>query len=337
MAAAELRVGIIGLGRMGWLHAEHLSGAIRGARLVAAAVDEAHRKLLEKAGGAPWPLVTGAEALIADPAIDAIVIVSPTSAHHEHIIMAAERGKAIFAEKPLADSVDHALAAAEAVRRAGVPFQIGFQRRFDPGYARAKALIDEGAIGTPEMFRGLTCDRMPPVDYLRTSGGLFWDLGIHDFDAARFLMEDEITSVHATGSILIEPELASFDDVDHGIVLLRFQRGGLGVVQNAWRAPYGYDIRAEVHGSLGKVVTDLDERVPTRLYTERGGQWDRHFLFVERFREAYRLELQAFVDAVLADQAPSPGIGDAYQAVLVSDAATRSRRDGSWIDISPPA
>jgi len=330
---AELRVGIIGLGRMGWLHAEHLSGAIRGARLVKAAVDESHRKLLEAAGGVPWPLVTDVEELIADPSIDAIVVVSPTSAHHEHITLAARHGKAIFAEKPLADSVERARATVEAVTSAGVPFQIGFQRRFDPGYARAKALIEEGAIGTPEMFRGLTCDRMPPVDYLRTSGGLFWDLGIHDFDAARFLMGDEITAVHAVGSIIIEPELATFDDVDHGIVTLRFRRGGLGVIQNAWRAPYGYDIRAEVHGPLGKVITDLDERVPTRLYTESGARWERHFLFVERFREAYRIELQAFVDAVLSDQAPAPGITDAFQAVLISDAATRSRREGRWIEI----
>jgi myo-inositol 2-dehydrogenase/D-chiro-inositol 1-dehydrogenase len=175
---------------------------------------------------------------------------------------------------------------------------------------------------------------MPPVDYLRTSGGLFWDLGIHDFDAARFLMGDDVAAVQATGAIVIEPRLAEFDDVDHGIVTLRFRRGGLGVVQNAWRAPYGYDIRAEVHGARGKVVTDLDERVPTRLYTPTGFSAERHFLFVERFREAYRIELQAFVDAVQACREPSPGIADAYQAVLISDAATRSRREGRWVELA---
>ncbi|MEA2595042.1 MAG: myo-inositol 2-dehydrogenase / D-chiro-inositol 1-dehydrogenase [Thermomicrobiales bacterium] len=330
---AELGVGIIGLGRMGWLHAEHLHGTIRGARLIAAAVDDAHRRQLEASGDVPCPLVADVDALVADPRIDAVVVVSPTSLHHEHIQLAAANGKAIFAEKPLADSVERARETAAAVQRAGVPFQIGFQRRFDPGYARARQLIDAGEIGTVEMFRGLTCDRMPPVSYLRTSGGLFWDLGIHDFDAARFLMKDDVVDVTAAGSILIEPDLAEFDDVDHGVVVLRFRRGGIGVVQNAWRAPYGYDIRAEVHGSIGKVVTDLDERVPTRLYGPAGFTSERHFLFVERFAEAYRLELQAFVDAVIAGRAPTPGIDDALQAVLISDAATRSRQIGASVAI----
>jgi myo-inositol 2-dehydrogenase / D-chiro-inositol 1-dehydrogenase len=334
---AELRVGIIGLGRMGWLHAEHLSGVIRRARIVAAAVDEAHRRQLEASSSAPCPLVADVGALVSDPAVDAIVVVSPTSLHHDHIQLTASHGKAIFAEKPIADSVERARQTVEAVRRAGVPFQIGFQRRFDPGYARARELIESGAIGDVEMFRGLTCDTIPPVSYLRTSGGLFWDLGIHDFDAGRFLMGDDVVEVDASGTILVEPELADFDDVDHGVVVLRFRRGGIGVVQNAWRAPYGYDIRAEVHGSLGKIVTDLDERVPTRLYGPSGFGAERHFLFVERFGEAYRLELQAFVDAVRGGTPPSPDLDDALQAVLIADAATKSRREGRRVEVSPDA
>jgi myo-inositol 2-dehydrogenase/D-chiro-inositol 1-dehydrogenase len=330
---ADLRVGVIGLGRMGWLHAEQIAGAVRGATLVAAAVDPVHKQQLEADGSAPCPLVADAGALIADPAIDAVIVVSPTNAHREHIGQAALAGKAVFAEKPVAGSVEDSLAVAETVGRTGIPFQIGFQRRFDPGYARARELIAAGAIGEPEMFRGLTCDVIPPVDYLRTSGGLFWDLGIHDFDAARFLMGDEIVAVFAIGAIKIEPRLAEFDDVDHGIVTLRFKNGGLGVVQNAWRAPYGYDIRGEVHGSLGKVVADLDAREPAALYTDRSFSFRRHHLFVERFEEAYRAELQAFVDAVRAGVAPSPGIDDAVQAVLISDAATRSRRENCWVEV----
>ena len=333
MAVADLRVGVIGLGRMGWLHAEQVSGAVRGATLVAAAVDPEHKRQLEADGSAPCPLVEDAEALISDPDIDAIFIVSPTNAHREHIERAAEMGKAVFAEKPLAGSVEDSLAVAETVRRTGIPFQIGFQRRFDPGYARAKDLIAAGAIGEPEMFRGISCDVIPPVEYLRTSGGLFWDLGIHDFDAARFLMGDEIVAVLATGAIKVEPRLAEFDDVDHGVVTLRFKNGGLGVVQNAWRAPYGYDIRGEVHGSRGKIVTELDAREPAALYTDHAFSFRRHHLFVERFEEAYRLELQAFVDSVRAGNDPSPGVDDALQAVLISDAATRSRRENRWVEI----
>jgi len=203
----------------------------------------------------------------------------------------------------------------------------------DPAQTSGGEDADAGAIGDVEMFRGISCDVIPPVEYLRTSGGLFWDLGIHDFDAARFLMGDEIVSVYATGAIKVEPRLAEFDDVDHGIVTLRFRNGGLGVVQNAWRAPYGYDIRGEVHGSLGKVVTELDAREPAALYTDRSFTFRRHHLFVERFEEAYRAELQAFVDSLRLGHAPSPGIDDALRAVLISDAATTSRRENRWVDI----
>lgn len=332
---ADLRVGIIGLGRMGQLHAEQLAGAVRGATLVAAAVDPEHKRRLEADGSAPCPLAESAGTLIDDPNLDAIVIVSPTNAHREHIERAARAGKAIFAEKPVAGSVEDAFAVARVVNETGIPFQIGFQRRFDPGYARAKELIAGGAIGEVEMFRGLSFDTIPPVEYLCTSGGLFWDLGIHDFDAARFLMGQEIVSVFAAGSILVEPRLAEFDDVDHGVVTLKFANGALGVVQNGWRAPYGYDIRAEVHGSRGKIVTDLEAREPTALYSDHAFLFRRHHLFVERFEQAYRAELQAFVDAIHAGTPPTPGITDAVQAVLVSDAATRARREQRWIDISP--
>jgi myo-inositol 2-dehydrogenase/D-chiro-inositol 1-dehydrogenase len=328
---AEIGVGIIGLGRIGWLHAAHLRGAVPGARLVAAAVDPEHRRRLLKTGEAPCPLVHDVAELVAHPDVDAVVIASSSNVHHEHIALAAAAGKAIFAEKPIADSVAKAEGAAATVEAAGVPFQIGFQRRFDPGYARAKTLIAEGAIGAVEMFRGLTCDRIPPVEYLRTSGGLFWDLGIHDFDAARFLMGDEIEAVHAVGAIKVEPALAEFDDVDYGIVTLHFRSGALGVVQCAWRAPYGYDIRAEVHGSLGKIVTEVDEKTPTRLYSDRRASFERHDQFVERFRDAYRLELQAFVDALRAGTRPTPDATDGLRALLVSNAATSSRREGGWV------
>ncbi|HLZ09929.1 MAG TPA: Gfo/Idh/MocA family oxidoreductase, partial [Chloroflexota bacterium] len=250
---------------------------------------------------------------------------------------AAAAGKPVFAEKPLADTAEKARGAVDAVEQAGIQFQIGFQRRFDPGYARARELVDAGAVGIPELFRGVTSDYMPPVSYLRTSGGLFWDLGVHDFDAARFLMGDEIAAVNAAGAIRIEPALAEFDDVDYGIVTLRFRHGALGVVQNSWRAPWGYEIRAEVIGSQGKVVTELDEKVPTRLYTERGFIGERHHQFLERFRDAYRLELQAFVDFLQTGEKPSPDARDGLRALLVSDAATRSRRENRWITIDEMA
>ncbi|MBA2519468.1 MAG: inositol 2-dehydrogenase [Chloroflexia bacterium] len=325
--------GIVGLGRIGWLHAEHIAGAVPGARLVAAAVDEAQRRELEASGRAPCPLVADVADLVARPDVEAVIVASPSSLHHDHIIEVARAGKPVFAEKPIADSVEAARAVVAAVERSGVPFQIGFQRRYDPGYVRARELIAAGAIGEVEMFRGITCDRIPPVDFLRTSGGLFWDLAIHDFDATRFLTGDEIEAVHATGAIKVEPRLAEFDDIDHGIVTLRFQSGALGVVQACWRAPAGYDIRAEVHGSRGKVVAEVDEKFPARLYDERGLVAARHDQFTERFREAYRDELQGFVAALRRGSAPTPNLTDALRAVEIADAATRSRRQGGWVTV----
>lgn len=330
---AELGFGVIGLGRMGALHAELLASQVAGARLMAAAVDPEHRMVLEAAGSAPCPLVDDVDALLSMPGVDGVAVVSPASLHHDHIGRVAAAGKAVFAEKPIADSVEAARATANAVEAAGVPFQIGFQRRFDPGYARAHELVAAGAIGSIEMFRGISCDVMPPLAFLRTSAGLFWDLGIHDFDAARFLTGDEVAAVFAVGAILIEPRLAEFDDVDHGIATMRFANGALGVVQCCWRAPSGYDIRAEVHGARGKVVTEVDEKFPTRLYADLRLTVERHDKFVERFRDAYRAELQAFVDAVRADREPSPGLTDALRAVEIADAATRSRREGRWIEL----
>jgi len=334
---ADIGFGIIGLGRIGSLHADHLSGSIRGARLIAAAVDSEDRSRILASATAPCPLVANIDELISHPEIGAVVVASPSSLHHQHIAQVAASGLAIFSEKPLADSVAGGQLAAEAVERAGVPFQIGFQRRFDPGYVRARELIAAGAIGDVEMFRGITCDRIPPVDFLRTSGGLFWDLAIHDFDAARFLTGDEIEAVHAVGTVKVEPALRDFDDIDYGIVTLRFRGGALGVVQTSWRAPYGYDIRAEVHGSDGKIITEVDEKVPLHLYDARGLVVARHDQFVERFRLAYLAELQAFVDCLHTATPPSPGVWDGLAALNISDAATRSRRQERWINIDTHA
>lgn len=328
---AAIRVGIIGLGRMGALHASNLAGRIRGAELVAAAVDEAHKAVLDRTGEAPCEVLGDAGTLIARPDIDAIVIASPSSLHAEHIGLAIAARKPVFCEKPLCGSLNDARSTAQNVRAAGIPFQIAFQRRFDPAYARARQLIEDGQIGAPEMFRGISADRIPPVSYLRTSGGLFIDLGIHDIDAARFLMGDEIVAVAAVGSVLVEPELATFDDYDYGVMSLRFHSGALGVIQNAWRAPYGYDIRAEVHGSEGKVIAELDADAPATLYRHGRKAQSRYTEFTERFAEAYSAELQAFVDCLQNDVAPTPTVDDGLIAMKVAHAATDSARgDGAW-------
>jgi myo-inositol 2-dehydrogenase/D-chiro-inositol 1-dehydrogenase len=326
--------GVVGLGRIGAFHADTLHHHVSGAHLVAAAVDPEHRRALEAAGTAPCDLEVDVAALLTRSDVDAILIASPAVAHHEHIVMAAASGKPIFSEKPLADTVPKAEEAARAATIAGVPFQIGFQRRYDPSYARARELIAAGAIGDVEMFRGMSCDRLGPIEFLRTSGGIFLDLASHDFDAARFLTGEEVVAVYAVGAVLVEPQLAAFDDVDYAVILLRFANGALGVVQESWRAPYGYDIRAEVHGSLGKVIAEVDEKYPTVLYDRRGRVSERHDQFVERFSGAYRAELQAFVDALHAGRAPTPGIDDALEAMRIAAAARKSHLENRWVTVA---
>lgn len=334
MSSASIGFGIIGLGRIGAFHAETLKSQTPGAHLVAAAVDPDHYAVLMHEGRAPCELLDNVELLVARDDVEAIVVASPASLHQQHIALAAAAGKPIFSEKPLAVDVAAGEAAMAAVKSAGIPFQIGFQRRYDPSYARAHELIAGGAIGDIEMFRGMSCDRLGPIEFLKTSGGLFLDLASHDFDAARFLTGQEIIEVHAVGSVLVEPELATFDDVDYGIVLLRFANGALGVVQASWRAPYGYDIRAEVHGSSGKVVAEVDEKHPAMLYDRRGKVSERHDQFLQRFREAYRLEIQAFVGALHNGMTPSPSVDDAMAALRIADAATRSRKLGDWVRVA---
>jgi myo-inositol 2-dehydrogenase / D-chiro-inositol 1-dehydrogenase len=333
MSVASIGFGVIGLGRIGAFHANTLRGHITGAHLVAAAVDPEHRRSLLETETPPCDLEESVETLLERGDVEAVLVASPAVVHDEHIALAAAAGKPIFSEKPLADTVAKAEAAACAVTDSGVPFQIGFQRRYDRSYARAHALIRDGAIGDIEMFRGITCDRMGPIEFLRTSGGIFMDLASHDFDAARFLIGEEIVEVFAIGAVLIEPELQTFDDVDHAVVLLRFANGALGVVQESWRAPYGYDIRAEVHGTKGKVIAEVDEKYPTTLYDARGKVSERHDQFIERFSDAYRDELQAFVTALHTGTSPTPGIEDGLQAVRVAAAATKSRRTGRWVAI----
>lgn len=328
---AAIRFGVIGLGRMGALHASNLAGHIAGASLVAAAVDAQHKAQLDRSGGAPCEVTSDVAALVARPDIDAVVIASPSSLHAEHIALAIDHRKPVFCEKPLCDTLTAARETAQAVASSGIPFQIAFQRRFDPSYANAEALIRAGQIGQPEMFRGISADRIPPVSYLRTSGGLFIDLGIHDIDAARFLMGDEIVAVAAIGAVQVEPELRTFNDYDYGVISLRFQQGGIGIIQNAWRAPYGYDIRAEVHGSEGKVIAELDAESPTVLYRAGRKEQARHIEFTERFAAAYAAELQAFADCLQRDQAPSPTVWDGLAAIEVAHAATESaHKDGQW-------
>lgn len=333
--ADRLGVALLGAGRMGRTHAEGLP-SIPGVRMVAVAdpIEQA-RESARAASGALRGYADPAEA-IADPEVAAVIVATPTPTHATLVREAVQAGKAVFCEKPVADSVEGAAALLASVRASGVPFQIGFQRRFDPGYAAARASIEAGAVGTIDQFRSVGRDPAPPpLDYLRASGGIFFDQALHEFDIARFLV-GEVVEVSAWGAVRVAPEIGEMGDADTTVTVLRFESGALGVIENSRRAVYGYDIRTEIFGSAGKLVVDAVPKTPVWHYGERGVSADHYVFFTDRFREAAREEMRAFVASVLEGRAPSPGIEDALRAMRIAQAATDSfrRREPATVEVN---
>jgi inositol 2-dehydrogenase len=330
----ELKVGLAGVGRMGRVYAQNLAQRVPNARLTAVA--DHHPDLVKSVAeefGIPR-VYTSHEELVADRNIDAIVIVTSTSTHKDVIIAAAAAGKAIFCEKPLALSLTDAEEALRAVERAGVFFQMAFQRRFDSGYRGARKKIEEGAIGDPVVITSTSRDPFrPPLEYCdpKASGGLIADMGVHDFDIARMFM-GEVKTVYATGGALAYPEMKTVGDIDNAIVNLAFDSGKLGVVHLSRNAVFGYDIRAEVWGTKGSIQIGYFRETPILVMTEQGVTHDVVPYFMQRFEGAYLAQIRDFVDNVLAGGKPSITGADAIAAMRISIAATRSLVEGRPVD-----
>ncbi len=322
-----LRVGVIGLGRMGRVHAANLA-ALPEVELVVAS---RRGDVAEEVGtrlGARW--VHGYQAAF-EADLDAVVIATATNEHVDQIIEAARRGYAIFTEKPIALDLESTDRALEAVEEAGVPFMVGFMRRFDPPYVRAKQLIAEGVIGRPVTFKAVSRDPRWPAhedDHPSASGGFFMDIGVHDYDLARWLMGSEVRQVHAIGGALVYPELAAMGDIDNGLVNLVFENGALGNIEMSRNARYGYDIRTEVLGDEGALWIGSPQQTPLKVLTPSGVTHDVYPWYPERFEEAYRREMMAFVAGVLAGRPLSPSGEDGRRAVEIALAVGQSYRTG---------
>jgi scyllo-inositol 2-dehydrogenase (NAD+) len=321
---ARINIGVIGLGRMGQLYAHFLATQVPGAHLFAVSeVDEPARARFA-AGYDVSRIFADPFELLNLPELEAVVIATPTSTHHDLVMAAAQAGKAIFCEKPLAlDPVEN-VAMIEATEKAGVPLQVGFMRRFDAGYQRAKMLIDEGRIGAPVTFKSLSRDPFcPPKNYLdpQKNGGLLVDMGIHDFDLARWLMGGEIQRVSGEGTTLVCEDLKAVRDFDNAVVVLRFVNGALGHVEASRNAFYGYDIRTEVLGSEGALMIGAQQHTPVLLLTRSGAQHDTMPYLMERFGDAYREQLRHFVECLQTGRAPSVGGREALAALKIAIAA----------------
>ena len=326
-ATATLGVGVIGVGRIGRMHADLLSRQVPGARL--AAVHDADPSAARSVDA---PAFDAVEDLLGE--VDAVAICSSTETHADLIVAAARAGRAIFCEKPISlelAEVDRALA---AVEDAGVPFQIGFNRRFDPAHAAVREAVARGDVGEPQLVRISSRDPEPPsTEYVRTSGGIFLDMTIHDFDMARFVTGSEVVEVFARGAVHID-SFGEADDVDTALVTLVHENGCLTAIDNSRRAVYGFDQRVEVFGSRGMAASENPHAHSAVVRTADGTRKSPlpHF-FLERYVPSYLREWDAFVEAVRTGTAPPVSGRDARAPLVIGLAAWQSLREGRPVEI----
>ena len=334
--SARLGVGLIGLGRLGRVYARDLATRIAETRLVAvadpaAALAQEVAAEFDVAAHYADPL-----ALFDDASVEAVVIVSPTHTHRELALAAAARRMPTFCEKPPALALDEVAAMQEAIARAGIFFQMGFMRRFDAGYAAAKKQIEAGRIGAPLVFKSTSRDPFrPSLEYANptSSGGMLIDMGIHDFDLARWFMGD-VRSVATVGGTIAYPELATVGDIDNAVVSLVFASGKLGVVDLSRSGIYGYDIATEILGSEGTLRIGYLRETPVMLLTKNSVAHDTVPYFMERFRDAYTVQLQNFAQNVLQGRAAPITIEDGMEALRVGVAATRAHETGHTVAVA---
>ncbi len=320
-------VAVLGAGRMGQTHIRNLAG-IANARVVVVADPDASAAERGRAIARAEMAVTDAHEAIAAPGVDAVVIVTPTSTHAELIEAAVTAGKAVWSEKPIALDLTETARVVDVVQRSGQPLQLGFMRRFDPGYAAAKARIEAGELGRIEQFRALSRDTYPPpVEFLRHSGGIFLDMAVHDLDLARFLV-GEVEEVTAWAAVLADDRFAEANDFDTALTMLRFVNGAMGVIETARHSEWGYDIRTEVAGATGKVVIEDLQKTPATFSRRFGFEGDHFENFPDRFETAFRLEVEAFIEAVQEGRSPTPGPEDALETLRLALACTISRAEG---------
>lgn len=318
-----MRIGLIGAGRIGALHARLLRSLEGIDEVLIADVDAARATALAADTGAT-PLPDPAS-LIARA--DGIVIAAATSAHGVLIRQSLAAGVPTYCEKPLGESLADAVALAQEVESSGIPFQLGFQRRFDAGYREARRLVATGELGTVYAFRLAGHDPAPPHEaYIPSSGGLFKDFSVHDFDIIRWLLGQEVAEVYATGAVRGFPVFAKYGDIDTAVATLRMEDGTLGVLTVARHDPLGYDIRAELFGSRDSVSVGLGPRTPMRsvepgVPAPSGPAWPD---FLVRFEDAYRAELAGFVALVRGELASPCTARDGVESLRIAEAANRS-------------
>lgn len=331
----KTRIGIVGAGRIGRVHARTVSS---DSAAVPVAITDIDRAAAEEAASVYGfaRVADDNSQLLNSPDIDAVLICSSTNTHADLIVQAAQAGKHIFCEKPIDYDLSRIDWALEAVERAGVKLQLGFNRRFDANFARVKKAIATGEIGTPRLLHIISRDpEPPPISYIKVSGGMFFDMTIHDFDMARFLMGEEVEEIFTAAGVMVDPEIGEAGDVDTAIITLRFANGGIGIIDNCRQAVYGYDQRVEVLGSKGSISTG--NCYPNQAVISTSAEIRRDLplnFFMERYAESFASELKSFIASIVEDK-PTPVTGaDGRIPVLMGIAALRSYKEGRPVKVS---
>ena len=333
----KLGVGVLGVGEMGRRHAENLRRLVPQARLVAVAdvaAERAHHTAIELE---IENFYGSLDAMLECKGLDAVVVATPDKFHAAAVKSVAAAGKDILCEKPLALTLADAHELLDAVSKAGVRLQVGFMRHYDSAYAAAMKRIESGEIGIPVVFKSIGRDKDgPPLSAYKSNvnGMLFYGNTIHDFDLARWLMQDEVSEVHAYTTVTIRPEVAQFGDVVASVVNLKFDKGAIGNIESHAQAAYGYDVRTEVVGSKGSILVGSLHRTPATFLSVNGGTQTLTDHFLSAFADAYVAEIRDFVESMLQDRPPRVNGEDGLKALAIAVAAENSHLQGQAVKVS---
>ena len=321
----KIKFGIVGLGRIGKIHFENINSFIENASITAVSnLNSKNQKWVK--GQSDAKIYDHYDQMVRDPKIDAIIISSPTSYHIEHIKIALKAGKAIFCEKPVDLSFRKVKLIKDLIKDSKVPFMVGFNRRYDKSVQKLKNSIKKGAIGIPQIIRITSRDPAPPdINYLKTSGGLFLDMAIHDFDMACFLNENSVESVYSTGSVFVDKQIENLGDVDTAVTTLNFENGSIATINNSRKAVYGYDQRVEVFGDLGMCATK-NQLPDNHLIADKNGIHTPRPIgfFLERYADSYRSIIKEFISCLIEKREMPNGISSGLNSLHISLAAKKS-------------
>lgn len=331
-----MKVGIIGAGRIGKVHAKNISMFVPEIEIEMVAdpfMNEETEKYLKNLG--VKEVTKEAEDILKNAEIEAVLICSSTDTHSKYIIESAKAGKHIFCEKPIDYDLNKVHEAIQSAKDAGVKLQIGFCRRFDHNHRGVYDVVQSGKIGNVQMIKISSRDPEPPaIEYVKVSGGIFYDMMIHDFDMARFLAGSEVTEVYTAGSVLVDPAIGEAGDVDTAMVTLKFENGIIATIDNSRKAVYGYDQRVEVFGSEGCVKNENDVPNTVVVSDENRTSYENTYKIMwDRYTGAFVSEIQAFADAVLNDKEIPVTGEDGLYPVLMAAAATKSLKEGRPVKI----